>query len=245
MTQASYWSLAARRSQRRPSPGGAAVVGAAASREAIAASARADSGDVTDRGHVRACAGVDEWTEGGVNRILLTTLVGITLLKQSLLPSARADLPQGRLRGPVDDHHRRARPRRARSPGPPPRARRTRRPACRIPGRHPRSAPQGCRCAATEVATADGRSPGPPTRSPLPMSSARSTGHSLRCAGCGPTSSPNRADVNRSPPCGSRCAPYRSVLEHITIADLAAGRLPTRIANVAADPDSWDPHEHP
>jgi Rrf2 family protein len=40
-------------------------------------------------------------------------------------------------------------------------------------------------------------------------------------------------------------AVLRSVLEHITIADLAAGRLPTRIANFAADPDSWDPHEHP
>jgi len=40
-------------------------------------------------------------------------------------------------------------------------------------------------------------------------------------------------------------AVLRSVLEHITIADLAAGRLPTPIENFAADPDSWDPHEHP
>jgi len=40
-------------------------------------------------------------------------------------------------------------------------------------------------------------------------------------------------------------AVLRSVLEHITIADLAAGRLPTPIETFAADPDSWDPHEHP
>ena len=101
-------------------------------------------------------------------------------------------------------------------------------------------------CAATEVATADGRSPGPPTRSPLPMSSARSTGHSLRCAGCGPH---ELAQQGGREPFTSMWiavrAVLRSVLEHITIADLAAGRLPTRIANVAADPDSWDPHEHP
>ena len=40
-------------------------------------------------------------------------------------------------------------------------------------------------------------------------------------------------------------AVLRSVLEHITIADLASGHLPTRIASIAADADSWDPHEHP
>jgi Rrf2 family protein len=39
-------------------------------------------------------------------------------------------------------------------------------------------------------------------------------------------------------------AVLRSVLEHITIADLASGHLPTGIASIAADADSWDPHEH-
>jgi Rrf2 family protein len=37
-------------------------------------------------------------------------------------------------------------------------------------------------------------------------------------------------------------AALRSVLEHVTIADLAAGRLPEHIASIAADPDAWDPH---
>ena len=34
----------------------------------------------------------------------------------------------------------------------------------------------------------------------------------------------------------------RSVLEHVTIADLAAGTLPKKIAKLAADDDSWAPH---
>jgi Rrf2 family protein len=37
-------------------------------------------------------------------------------------------------------------------------------------------------------------------------------------------------------------AAVRSVLEHVTIAELAAGELPEPIAILAADPDSWDPH---
>jgi Rrf2 family protein len=37
-------------------------------------------------------------------------------------------------------------------------------------------------------------------------------------------------------------AALRSVLEHVTIADLAAGTLPDPIAQLAADPDAWDPH---
>lgn len=37
-------------------------------------------------------------------------------------------------------------------------------------------------------------------------------------------------------------AALRSVLEHITIADLASGHLPDEIAGLAADADSWDPH---
>jgi Rrf2 family protein len=35
-------------------------------------------------------------------------------------------------------------------------------------------------------------------------------------------------------------ASLRSVLEHVTIADLATGRLPKRIQNMADKPDSWD-----
>lgn len=35
-------------------------------------------------------------------------------------------------------------------------------------------------------------------------------------------------------------ASLRSVLEHVTLADLAAGRLPKRIQNMADKPDSWD-----
>jgi Rrf2 family protein len=37
-------------------------------------------------------------------------------------------------------------------------------------------------------------------------------------------------------------AALRSVLEHVTIADLAAGQLPPSIGELAADPDAWDPH---
>ena len=35
-------------------------------------------------------------------------------------------------------------------------------------------------------------------------------------------------------------ASLRSVLEHVTIANLAAGTLPKRIAKLAADEDAWD-----
>jgi DNA-binding IscR family transcriptional regulator len=34
----------------------------------------------------------------------------------------------------------------------------------------------------------------------------------------------------------------RSVLEHVTVADLANGSLPDDIAVLAAQPDAWDPH---
>jgi Rrf2 family protein len=37
-------------------------------------------------------------------------------------------------------------------------------------------------------------------------------------------------------------ASLRSVLENITIADLASGSLPPPIARISADPDAWDPH---
>ena len=37
-------------------------------------------------------------------------------------------------------------------------------------------------------------------------------------------------------------AALRDVLEHVTVADLAAGALPPELAAVAADPDAWDPH---
>ena len=37
-------------------------------------------------------------------------------------------------------------------------------------------------------------------------------------------------------------AALRSVLEHVTIGDLANGRLPDEIAALAAQPDAWDPH---
>jgi Rrf2 family protein len=37
-------------------------------------------------------------------------------------------------------------------------------------------------------------------------------------------------------------AALRSVLEHVTVADLAGGTLPRRVARLAADPDAWDPH---
>jgi Rrf2 family protein len=37
-------------------------------------------------------------------------------------------------------------------------------------------------------------------------------------------------------------AALRGVLEHVTIADLAAGALPLDIAAMVADPDAWDPH---
>jgi len=37
-------------------------------------------------------------------------------------------------------------------------------------------------------------------------------------------------------------ASLRSVLETVTIADLAAGALPAGVAALAADPDAWDAH---
>jgi Rrf2 family protein len=37
-------------------------------------------------------------------------------------------------------------------------------------------------------------------------------------------------------------AALRSVLEHVTVADLAAGQLPEDIAAMIADPDAWEPH---
>ena len=37
-------------------------------------------------------------------------------------------------------------------------------------------------------------------------------------------------------------ASLRSVLEHVTLDDLARGRLPARVRRLAADPDAWDAH---
>src|SRR3954454_22335260 len=34
----------------------------------------------------------------------------------------------------------------------------------------------------------------------------------------------------------------RAVLESVTLADIAAGRLPDEISRIAADPDAWQPH---
>jgi Rrf2 family protein len=37
-------------------------------------------------------------------------------------------------------------------------------------------------------------------------------------------------------------ASLRSVLETVTLADLAAGRLPEEVTRMAADPAAWEPH---
>jgi Rrf2 family protein len=37
-------------------------------------------------------------------------------------------------------------------------------------------------------------------------------------------------------------ANLRAVLETVTLADLAAGKLPDEVAMIAADPDAWLPH---
>jgi DNA-binding IscR family transcriptional regulator len=37
-------------------------------------------------------------------------------------------------------------------------------------------------------------------------------------------------------------ANLRAVLEHVTIADVARGELSETIAELAADPDAWQPH---
>ena len=34
----------------------------------------------------------------------------------------------------------------------------------------------------------------------------------------------------------------RAVLETVTLADIAAGRLPDEVSRIAADPDAWQPH---
>ena len=37
-------------------------------------------------------------------------------------------------------------------------------------------------------------------------------------------------------------ANLRAVLEKVTLADVAAGRLPDEVAQIAADPEAWLPH---
>jgi Rrf2 family protein len=37
-------------------------------------------------------------------------------------------------------------------------------------------------------------------------------------------------------------ANLRAVLETVTLADVAAGRLPDEVAQIAADPEAWQPH---
>jgi len=37
-------------------------------------------------------------------------------------------------------------------------------------------------------------------------------------------------------------ASLRSVLEHVTLADVAEGRIPRRILKLTEDPDAWKPH---
>ncbi len=37
-------------------------------------------------------------------------------------------------------------------------------------------------------------------------------------------------------------AALRSVLERVTLADLAGGRLPRPVARLVDDPDAWEPH---
>ena len=37
-------------------------------------------------------------------------------------------------------------------------------------------------------------------------------------------------------------ANLRAVLEHVTVADVASGELPTAVAELAANPDAWQPH---
>jgi hypothetical protein len=34
----------------------------------------------------------------------------------------------------------------------------------------------------------------------------------------------------------------RSVLEHVSLADVARGELPDHVRQLAADPDAWAPH---
>ena len=34
----------------------------------------------------------------------------------------------------------------------------------------------------------------------------------------------------------------RAVLETVTLADVAAGRLPDEVSRIAADPEAWQPH---
>jgi Rrf2 family protein len=37
-------------------------------------------------------------------------------------------------------------------------------------------------------------------------------------------------------------ASLRSVLEHVTLADVASGKLPKQITRLTQDPDAWEPH---
>ena len=55
--------------------------------------------------------------------------------------------------------------------------------------------------------------------------------------------SSTRAVQRSSATSGSPSVPrLRSVLEHVTIADLARGELPESVRALAADPDAWAPH---
>jgi len=37
-------------------------------------------------------------------------------------------------------------------------------------------------------------------------------------------------------------ASLRGVLEHVTLADVARGRLPKQVLNLTSNPDAWEPH---
>ena len=37
-------------------------------------------------------------------------------------------------------------------------------------------------------------------------------------------------------------ASLRQVLEHVTLADIASGKLPRHVERMTADPDAWRPH---
>ena len=107
----------------------------------------------------------------------------------------------------------------------------------------------------TELRRAGHRALAPRRRRRLPARAARGRDQrGRRAAGrrrparrgpgrAAPGSRPTKARPSTCPRSGSRCGPAcAAVLEHVTLADLASGRLPKAVTAKTADPDAWQPH---
>ena len=113
-----------------------------------------------------------------------------------------------------------------------------------LPGEHPLRPPERrARQQPARARRAATGSRGPPRRSAWPTSSAPSTGRSRTSAACGSEQVEYAGNAERLRDVWVAVrASLRAVLEHVTLADLAAGELPESVQALAADPDAWAPH---